>query len=665
MKPMIYINNRPIPLEGEKNILAVARKAHIDIPTFCYHSELSTYGACRLCLVEIEGKGIVTSCSTPPKEGMRVLTHTRQIQRLRKNIVEMLLANHDRECPTCARSETCSLRSLSAKLGIENVRYRKTRNPKEKDTGSIALVRDPNKCVLCGDCVRYCHEIQGIGAIDFTNRGEDVVVTTAFNKSLADVDCVNCGQCAAVCPVGAITIRSHTKNVWDAIYDGEKTVVAQIAPAVRVAIGEMFGMPAGEVTTGKIVTAMRMIGFDQVYDTSFAADLTVVEEANEYLKRKSIHGKLPVFTSCCPAWVKYAEQSHPDLLPYLSSCRSPQQMFGSIARNMLPQKLGIEQKNLMVVSIMPCTAKKYECARPEFKTDGFQDVDYALTTQELGNMIKEAGIDFASLEPEAMDLPMGMATGAGVLFGKSGGVSEAVIRYAADVLGEEAPDAIDLEEIRGVKGIRETEISFGPTTLRMAVVHGLKNAAIVARKVLSGEMQYDIVEVMACPGGCIGGAGQPIVHSEEKRQMRSKAITHTDQVSPIKKSHRNPYIQELYDSTLAEPNSEIAHKLLHTRYTSRKRIADENISLTGTSSAERVKVRVCVGTSCYLRGAHDLLANLLKTVEENDWTNRVDLGATFCTEKCDRGPSVSIGDEVIHFATLDGVVDKIRKSVGA
>ncbi len=665
MKPIIYINNRPIPLEGEKNILAVARKAHIDIPTFCYHSELSVYGACRLCLVEIEGKGIVTSCSTPPREGMRVFTHTKQIQRLRKNIVEMLLANHDQACPTCARSETCSLRSLSAKLGIENVRYRKTKNPKEKDLGSIALVRDPNKCVLCGDCVRYCDEIQGIAAIDFTNRGEDVVVSPAFNKSLADVGCVNCGQCAAVCPVGAITIRSQTGGVWEAIQDNDQKVIAQIAPAVRVAIGEMFGMPSGEVTTGKIVAAMRMLGFDLVFDTSFAADLTVVEEANELLKRKSAAGKLPVFTSCCPAWVKFAEQSHPDLLPYLSSCRSPQQMFGSLARNMLPQRMGIPQGKLTVVSIMPCTAKKYECARPEFRTDGFQDVDFALTTQELGNMIKEAGIDFASLEPESMDMPMGMATGAGVLFGKTGGVSEAVVRYAADVLGEERPDSIDLDEIRDIKGIRETEITLGSTTLRLAVVHGLKNAAYVAEKVLSGELQYDIVEVMACPGGCIGGAGQPIVHSSEERQARAKAIANTDKISPLKKSHRNPFIQELYDTLLDEPNSEVAHKMLHTHYTSRKRIADESISLTGSSTQERVKVRVCVGTSCYLRGAHDLLANLLKTIEEKDWAQKVDLGATFCTERCDKGPSVAVGDDVLHFATLDRVVAMIQDSVRA
>jgi len=663
MNPIIYINNRPVPLEGETNILAVARKAHIDIPTFCYHSELSVYGACRLCLVEVEGRGLVTSCSTPPMPGMRVHTHTKQILDVRRTIVEMLLANHDQQCPTCARSETCKLRELSAKLGINEVRYRKTREPKPLDTGSRCLVRDPNKCVLCGDCVRFCNEIQGIGAIDFAHRGEEVTVAAAFNKSLSDVDCVNCGQCAAVCPVGAITIRSETEQVWEALHDPEQKVVAQIAPAVRVAIGEMFGLPTGEVTTGRIVAAMRLLGFDRVYDTSFAADLTVIEEGTELLNRKTKSGKLPVFTSCCPAWVKYAEQSWPELLPYLSSCRSPQQMFGSLARRTMPAELNVSQERLTVVSIMPCTAKKYECARPEFTTDGMPDVDYALTTQELGRMIQEAGIDFAALEPEAMDMPMGMATGAGVLFGKTGGVSEAVLRYAAEKLGEQAPEAVDLTDVRGLDGLREAEVTLGGVKLRLAVVHGLKNAALIAQKVLAGEADYDVVEVMACPGGCIGGAGQPIVHSPGKRAQRATAIANADRTTPLRKPQQNPFVQALYGTTLDEPNGHAAHELLHTHYTSRRRIADESIALSEGAGAERIPVRVCVGTSCYLRGAHTLLAQVLKTLEDNDWQRRFDLGATFCSEQCDRGPTVTVGDTVLHHADIDKVTTLLKDAM--
>ncbi|MCB5279927.1 MAG: [FeFe] hydrogenase, group A [Candidatus Cloacimonetes bacterium] len=485
MERYVYINDRPILWEDEKNILELAHKAHIDIPTFCYHSELSLYGACRLCMVEVEGRGLVTSCSTAPSEGMRIKTHTEQILKLRKIIVEMLLANHDQECPKCSRANDCKLRDLSNKLSIDKVRFRKTRQAKPMDLGSECLVRDPSKCVLCGDCVRYCSEIQGIGAIDFASRGQNVNVAAAYGKSLAQVDCINCGQCAAVCPTGAIVVRSHIPQTWKAIHDPSKTVVAQIAPAVRVALGEMFNLPANDNTTGKMVAALRMIGFDQVYDTAFAADLTVVEEANEFITRKSKGEKLPIFTSCCPAWVKYAEQSYPQLLGNLSSCRSPQQMFGSIAKERLPELLKVDKKDLVVVSIMPCTAKKYECKRPEFTHDGIADVDIAITTQELGRMIKEAGINFDALEPESMDLPMGFATGAGMIFGNSGGVSEAVLRYAADKFQIPVPETIVLQEVRGESGLREASLADG--NLKMAVVHGIKNAQELCEKILAGE----------------------------------------------------------------------------------------------------------------------------------------------------------------------------------
>ncbi len=651
MEKYVYINDRPVAWEGEKNLLELARKAHIDIPTFCYHSDLSLYGACRLCMVEVEGRGLVTSCTTEPFEGMKVKTHSQQILKLRKTIVEMLLANHDQNCPQCSRATDCKLRDISNRLNIDNVRFRQTREFKTVNLGSDCLTRDPNKCVLCGDCVRFCDEIQSIGAIDFAGRGLEVNVSSAYGKSLAQVDCVNCGQCAAVCPTGAIVIKTDVPRAWEAIHDSKKTVVAQIAPAVRVALGEMFGIPASDMTTGKMVAAMKIIGFDQVYDTSFAADLTVVEEANEFIARKSNGGKLPIFTSCCPAWVKFAEQSFPSLLENLSSCRSPQQMFGAIAKERLPELLKVDKKDLVVVSIMPCTAKKYECKRPEFtREDGIPDVDIALTTQELGRMVREAGIDFESLEPESFDLPMGFATGAGVIFGNSGGVSEAVLRYAADKFDIPVPESIVLQEVRGTSGLREATLADG--NLKIAVVHGLRNARELADKIIAGEAEYDIVEVMACPGGCTGGAGQPIVTTQRQRRERTKTLYNADKTMAMHRAQDNPFIHELYNELLKEPNSHKAHELLHTAYRHRKRIDDDELSISTGDAKDRCQIRVCVGTSCYLRGAQDILAKTLQMVEENAWGNYFDISATFCSEKCDKGPNVTVGDKVIHRAEL-------------
>lgn len=655
------INNRVVAIEGEKNILELARKAHIDIPTFCYHSELSVYGACRLCLVEVEGRGLVTSCSTKPVEGMKIFTNTEKVQRLRRTIVEMLLANHTQTCTTCERSSDCRLRELSNRMGITKVRYRPTKNPRPLDTNSLSLERDPNKCVLCGDCVRFCSEIQGVGAIDFTNRGEEVLVAPAFNKNLRQVNCVNCGQCAAVCPTGAIVIKSQTRQVWEQLNNPKKTVVAQVAPAVRVALGEMFGMPSGEITTGKLVAALKMLGFDHVYDTSFAADLTVIEEANEFLARKTKGENLPIFTSCCPAWVKYAEQNHPELLHNLSSCRSPQQMFGSLAKKILPGVLNVAREDMVVVSVMPCTAKKFEAARPEFTVEGQPDVDYAITTQELGRMIKEMGLNFDELEPESMGLPLGFASGAGVIFGNAGGVSEAVLRYAMDKLHIPVPEnGIVLQAVEATSSIRETTVTTPEgMTIKMALVYGLKAAGELAERVKAGTAQYDLVEVMACPGGCIGGAGQPISVRPETRLKRAKALSNVDKSMPLHRAQDNPFIRDLYDNHLGEPNSEAAHHLLHTHYYSRRRIEGEEISLGGSG---RTPVRICVGTSCYLRGAQELLASTLKTVKDNGWQDRFDIAATFCTERCDKGPTVVVGESVIHHATPAQVAQALAQN---
>lgn len=661
-KEFVTINNMKIALEGEKNILEVTRKAKIDIPTFCYHSELSVYGACRLCLVDVEGMGIVASCSTAPRDGMNIKTHTEEIREMRKTTMELLLANHTMTCTSCGKNGDCKLSEIAAKLGVDNVSYKKTKEDKPIEIGN-SLVRDPNKCILCGDCVRFCSEIQGIAAIDFAYRGEDVTVTPAYGKTLSQVDCINCGQCAAVCPTGAIIPKSDIDSVWK-VLDSDDIVVAQVAPAVRVAIGEMFGMKAGEISMGKIIRAMKMLGFNKVYDTSFSADLTVIEEANEFLARRAKNEKLPIFTSCCPGWVKYAEQSFPKLLPNVSTCKSPQQMFGSVAKHELPEMLNVPKEKIKVVSIMPCTAKKFEADRPEFADEnGIKEVDYVMTTQELGKMIKESGIVFDELEPESIDLPFGFSTGAGVIFGNSGGVSEAVMRYAYQKVTGHQPESFDFVELRGNKGIKVAEVDLEGTKLKVAIVHGIKNAKEIAQKVENGTADYDIVEVMACPGGCIGGAGQPVSHDPEVRNRRTKGIFVVDKRLQLHTAEDNPYIRDFYNRVLDKPNSHKAHDLLHTNYISRKRILSDEIRLIRGTEKKQISVKVCVGTSCHLRGSQDILTNIIKSLDNENLEEFVDVRATFCSEKCDKGPNITIDGEVIHKATFEDVYARIKNGI--
>lgn len=659
----VNIDGRDIPIEGERNLLEVARKAGIDIPTFCYHSDLSVYGACRLCLVDIEGRGIVTSCSTLPEPGMKLKTNTEEIREIRKIAVELLLANHDQSCPTCPKSAACQLQDLARRLGIEEVRYKKTHTPTPVDRTSPSLVRDPNKCVLCGDCVRACTEIQGIGAIDFVGRGANTAVLPAFGKDLNQVECVYCGQCAAVCPTGAITPQSEVDDVWKALDIPGKTVVAQIAPAVRVALGEHFGLEPGTITTGQIAAALKSMGFDQVYDTSFAADLTVIEEASEFLERKTQGEKLPQFTSCCPAWVKYAEQYYPELLPNLSSCRSPQQMFGSLAKEILPAMLGVDAKDIVMVSIMPCTAKKFEAKRPEFKKNGIADVDHVLTTQELARMIEQAGIRFNKLDPESLDMPLGFKTGAGVIFGASGGVTEAVLRFAVEKATGFKLDSVDFRAVRGEAGLREATVSLGDQQLKLAVVHGLANAQEVAEKVKSGECDYDLIEVMTCPGGCIGGAGQPVTRDPEAKKMRAHGLYDSDKMLELHKSQDNYQVAKCYTDHLGKVGGKNAHKLLHTGYRSRKRISDSDLDLVNGTNKEKLEVRVCLGTSCMVRGSQQLLHDLAGEIEKRGLHNAVELAATFCFEQCDRGPSISVGEQVIEKCTLEKACKALEKAL--
>ena len=647
----LNIDGREVPINGERNLLELIRKAGIDLPTFCYHSDLSVYGACRLCLVDIAGRGIQGACSTPPEAGLKIRTQTEEIREIRKISIELLLANHERECTTCGKSAACQLQDVARKLGIREVRFKPVHEMKEVDRSSLSLVRDPNKCVLCGDCVRFCSEIQGIGAIDFAYRGHDAAVLPAFGKSLGEGECVNCGQCAAVCPTGALTPRSETEAVWKDLNDPAKIVVAQIAPAVRVAIGELFGMPPGESTRGQMVAALKRLGFDRVFDTSFSADLTVIEEANEFLGRKTKGGKLPLFTSCCPGWVKFAEQYFPELLPNLSTCKSPQQMLGALCKELLPAELNVKRENLVVVSIMPCTAKKFEAKRPEFAKDGIAEVDHVLTTQELARMIEEAGLRFTKLEPESFDMPMGFKTGAGVIFGNSGGVSEAVLRYASEKVTGKKLENPDFHAVRGENGLRIVEIPVDGIVLKLGIVHGLKNARTLAEKVRRGKCDLDLIEVMACPGGCIGGAGQPVSHDTDTRKLRAKGLYDVDKNMELHKSQENHFVTECYQKHLGEIGGRNAHRLLHTHYQNRRRIVGETIQLGDGPVADKIKVSVCTGTNCFVKGSQAILQELLHQVETENLQDKVSINASFCFEKCDHGPTVSVDGHKIQHCT--------------
>jgi NADH-quinone oxidoreductase subunit G len=649
----IIIDNRLIPINGERNLLELVRKANINLPTFCYHSDLSVYGACRLCLVDVEGRGIMGACSTPPEPNMKIRTQTEEIREIRKISIELLLANHDQSCPTCLKSASCQLQSLARQLGIDRIRFKPVHEPKPIDYSSPSLVRDPNKCVLCGDCVRVCSEIQDVGAIDFAFRGHQAAVLPALGKDLADVECVNCGQCASACPTGSLAPKSEIDEVWKALLDPTKIVIAQVAPAVRVGLGESFGMAPGTLIPGQMVAALKMLGFNQVFDTSFAADMTVIEEGTEFIKRKEKGEHIPLFTSCCPAWVKFAEQYFPELLSNLSTCRSPQQMFGSLLKETMPISLGIDNRDLVVVAIMPCTAKKFEAKRPEFTRDGIMDVDNVLTTQELAQMINAAGICFNKIQPESFDMPFGFTTGAGVIFGNSGGVTEAVLRFASEKVTGKKLDRVDFQEVRGESGLREAKLSLNGTELKLAVVHGLKNARVVAEQVTAGKSDYDLVEVMACPGGCIAGAGQPITRDPDAKRLRTKAIYQADKTLQLHKSQDNVFVTECYEKFLGEVGGDKAHKLLHTDYQNRRRIADESISLVDGRAERKLPIDVCLGTSCYIKGSQEVLQGLIRHSEENGLENMVDIRASFCFENCSKGPTVAIGDTKLSRCSLE------------
>ena len=560
---VITINGKKYQFTNERNILTIIRNAGIEVPTLCYQPELSIFGACRLCTVEDDRGRLFASCSEEPRDGMVIYTHTERLRKHRKLIIELLLAAHCRDCTTCDKHGNCTLQKLAYEHGVSSVRFANHREEAPIDRSSYAIVRDPNKCILCGNCVRACAELQGIEVLGFTHRGTDAMVAPAFNRNLADTNCVSCGQCRVVCPTGALTIRNCMESVWQALGDKNTRVVAQIAPAVRVAVGEAFGLPKGENAMGKIVAALHRMGFDEVFDTTYTADLTIMEASAEFLDRVANGGKLPLLTSCCPAWVKFVENEYPEFKPNISTCRSPQQMFSAILKDYYRDEANAKGKKTFVVSIMPCTAKKMESYRPDAHTHGEKDTDAVLTTSELIRMIKSHGVSFDQMESEACDMPFGIGSGGGVIFGATGGVTEAVLRRLVEGHDPATLNAVANMGARGSEGIKEFTVPYNGIDVKICVASGLANARKVLEAVKSGEKEYHFIEVMACPGGCVMGGGQPIHGTKVQRaETRTKGLYAADGEMVIKKSNENPLMDIFYNGYFKGK----AHELLHNHH---------------------------------------------------------------------------------------------------
>lgn len=554
------IDGIKVPIEGEKNILSLIRKAGIDIPTFCYHSDLSIYGACRMCVVKDQTGRVFASCSEPPKPDMVISTNSKSLQQYRKLIIELLLASHCRDCTTCTKNGMCELQTLAYRVGVHAVRFLNNRKQQEIDLSSPCIVLDANKCILCGDCVRTCKEVQGIGALEFNHKGANMEIRPKDGKTLAETGCVGCGQCSNVCPTAAISIRTNVTEVWDAISDPNVRVVAQIAPAVRVAIGDKFNIPKGENSMGKLVKALRIIGFDAVYDTNFGADLTVIEESKEFAQRLESGENLPLFTSCCPGWVKFCENNYPEFADHISTCRSPQGMFSAVVKEYFAKKDEEEGKKTYVVSIMPCSAKKAEILRPDNFTDGRQDTDIVITTQEIIRMIKQVGIKFEELQSEACDMPFGMASGGASIFGVSGGVTEAVLRHLSKEKNYSTLESIKYSGIRGNEGFKEATVKIGDREVKIAVVHGLHTAGKLIEQIKAGEVHYDFVEVMACRRGCILGGGQPVPMGPRTRTSRTEGIYTVDRLSSIRFTSDNPMVNQIWKDVIEGREHELLHR---------------------------------------------------------------------------------------------------------
>ncbi len=569
----VTIDGNKVQVPAGSTILDAAHAAGVDIPTLCYLKDTNVVGVCRVCVVEVEGaKSLQAACVAPASDGMVVRTNTPAVREARRTVLELIISNHPYECLTCERSGNCELQALADRFNIREIEYEGEKHKFPVDSSSPSIVRDPNKCILCRRCVSVCQDTQSVCALAPNDRGFDTMVGPAFADDLMEAVCTMCGQCVLACPVGALTESDATEYVWAALADPTKHVVVQTAPAVRASIGEELGMPAGSRVTGQMVAALRRLGFDKVFDTDFTADLTIMEEGYELLERLKAGGVLPLITSCSPGWIKFIEHFFPDLLPHVSTCKSPQQMFGALAKTYYAEKAGIDPKDIYVVSIMPCTAKKFEAKRPEMTSSGYPDIDAVLTTRELGRMIREAGIDFPSLPAEDYDDPLGMSTGAAVIFGASGGVMEAALRTVYEVVTDSELENIDFEDVRGIEGCKEAQVDINGTVVNVAVTNGLKNARQLLERISKGDADYHFVEIMACPGGCIGGGGQPIPTDRETRLKRISAIYEEDRNMPLRKSHLNPQVQELYKEFLGEPLGEKSHELLHTHYVPRSRV---------------------------------------------------------------------------------------------
>ncbi len=575
---MVSLTIDGIKVEVEKGttVLEAAKKVGIKIPTLCYLKDINKPSSCRVCVVEV-GPRLLASCSLEATEGMDVKTNTRKVREARKTVIQLTLSNHKRECLSCERNGNCELQTLAEEYNIRDVEYEGKIAASTIDDLSPSIVRDNEKCIACGRCISVCSNIQTVSAIGWSGRGFETRVTTPYERPLGESNCVNCGQCIMVCPVGALHEKENIQDVWNAIDDPNKVVIVQTAPAVRVGLGEEFNLGIGERVTGKMVAALRKLGFDNVFDTDFAADLTIMEEGTELLTRVSNGEKLPLMTSCCPGWVKFIEHNYPEMLDHLSTCKSPHQMLGAVIKSHYADVMGIDPKDIYVVSIMPCVAKKFEGEREELSNEGLQDVDAVLTTRELAQMIKEMGINFAKLEEEEFDHPLGESTGAAVIFGATGGVAEAALRTVYEVLAEKDLDEIEYEAVRGLEGVKEASLELpNGQTLNAVIAHGLGNARKVLDSIKSGEKSYDFIEIMACPGGCVNGGGQPIVKAHlrddvDVKTVRAKGLYSEDKALPIRKSHKNPSIQKLYKDFLGEPNGHLAHELLHTHYVKRNK----------------------------------------------------------------------------------------------
>ena len=568
----LTIDHKPVEVPEGTTILAAAKSIGIDIPTLCFLKDINEAGDCRMCLVEVKGqRGFATSCIQKVEEGMDVLTNSIDVIEARRTILDLILSNHHRDCLTCVRNGHCELSDLARKFNVQHIEYEGEMTTHTVDDHSPSLIRDFNKCILCRRCVSTCNRIQGIGAIDCINRGFHSTISTTYDLSLNDVNCTFCGQCITACPTGALREKESIKDVWAALNDSETVCIAQTAPAVRVALGELFGQKIGTNVTGQMVSAIKHLGFDYVFDTNTGADMTIMEEAHEFIERLNHHGVLPMMTSCSPAWIRYAEKNYPELLDHISSCKSPQMMFGAMIKSYFAQTKGIDPEKIKVVSIMPCVAKKAEILRPEMEVNGLRDVDFVLTTRELGRMIDYANIDFNELPDADFDDPLPLASGAGAIFGTSGGVMEAALRTAADWISGETLQKLDYSAVRGMEKIKEASVTINGQTIKVAVASSLKSAATIMDSIKNGTCDYHFVEIMSCPGGCIMGGGQPIKNSKTQSSIdiakrRSAALYDIDQASTIRKSHENPVVKDMYENFFGQPGSEVAHHYLHTHY---------------------------------------------------------------------------------------------------